>query len=237
VLRQAGEDGAAAVIAHVGLAPTLADRRLSFEMLLKLPAAIPVLSRMLGSSQWHIARNAADLLGQLHAVEAHGALSGALQHADERVRRAAAHALSKLGTQPAVQSLRTALVDPSARVRVQVAAGLAGRKGAKSSTTLTRLLDDETDVEVQLAILMALGRLGTPDAVNRLIKAAEPDGRLFKKKPVAFRVAAVHALGDVRTSAARSVLQTLANDKEREVREAVQRVIMQSARSDQPDLS
>jgi HEAT repeat protein len=236
VLHAAGEDGAAAVIAHVTLAPTLADRRFSFEMLLKLPAAIPVLSRMLAAPQWHVARNAAHLLGELHAAEAQGVLGTALQHADERVRRAAAHALAKLGTQPAVQSLRTALVDPSARVRVQVAAGLAGRKGSKSSTTLTRALDEETDVEVQLALLMALGKLGTPDAVNRLIKAAEPDGRLFKKKPIAFRVAAVHALGDVRTPAARAVLQSLANDKEREVREAVLRVVMQSPRGDQADL-
>lgn len=235
VLIHAGEQGASAAIAHVMLAPTLADRRLSFELLLKLPAAVPVLTGMLASPKWHVARNAADLLGQLHASEAHAALSSALQHADERVRRAAAHALSKLGTQPAVQSLRTALIDPSARVRVQVAAGLGGRKGSKSSTTLTRALDEEGDVEVQLAILTALGRLGTPDAVNRLIKAAEPDGRLFKKKPVAFRVAAVHALGDVRTPAARAVLQSLANDKEREVREAVLRVAMQSQREPQSE--
>jgi HEAT repeat protein len=237
VLQRAGEEGAAAVIAQVTLAATLADRRLCFEMLLKLPAAVPVLSRMLGATQWHVARNAADLLGELHAAEAQGALSGALQHSDERVRRAAAHALAKLGTPPAVQSLRSALIDPSARVRMQVAAGLASRKGAKSATTLTRALDDEADVEVQLAILAALGRLGTPDAVSRLVKAAEPDGRLFKKKPVAFRVAAVHALGDVRTAAARNVLQSLANDKEREVREAVLRVVMQTARGDQADPS
>jgi HEAT repeat protein len=237
VLHQAGEDGAAAVIAQVTLARTLADRRLCFELLLKLPAAIPVLSRLLTAPQWHVARNAADLLGELHAAEAEGALSAALQHADERVRRAAAHALAKLGTQPAVQSLRGALVDPSARVRVQVASGLSSRKGLKSASTLTRALDDESDVEVQLAILAALGRVGTPDAVNRLVKAAEPDGRLFKKKPVAFRVAAVHALGEVRTSAARTVLQSLANDKEREVREAVLRVVMQSPRGDHSDTS
>jgi len=237
VLHHAGEAGAAAVIAGVTLAPTLADRRHCFEILLKLPSAIVVLSRMLAAPQWHTARNAADLLGELHAAEAHGALATAMQHVDERVRRAAAHALAKLGTPPAVQLLRAALLDSSPRVRVQVAAGLASRKGVKSATTLTRALDDESDVEVQLAIVAALGRLGTPDAVNRLIKAAEPDGRLFKKKPVAFRVAAVHALGDVRTSAARTVLQSLANDKEREVREAVLRVVMGAPRGDQSDPS
>jgi HEAT repeat protein len=122
-------------------------------------------------------------------------------------------------------------------VRVQVASGLAGRKGTKSATTLSRALDDEGDVEVQLAILAALGRVGNAEAVTRLTKAAEPDGRLFKKKPVAVRVAAVHALGEARTPAALAVLQSLAHDKEREVREAVLRVVVQAQRGEPADPS
>ena len=235
VLAHAREAGASALIAEVNVARSLAERRRYFEMLLKLPVAVTVLARMLASPQWHIARNAADLLGQLHATEAESALVGALQHQDERVRRVAAHALAGLGTPGAVASLRGALVDPSALVRVQAAGGLARRKGARSANTLTRALESEADPEVQLAVIAALGRLATPDAVSRLISAAEPDGRLFKKKPVVFRVAAVHALGEVRTPAARAVLQSLATDKEREVREAVLRIVMQAPRGDSPD--
>ena len=126
-------------------------------------------------------------------------------------------------------------MDPSALVRVQAAGGLSRRKGARSATTLTRALENEADPEVQLAVIVALGRIATADAVSRLISAAEPDGRLFKKKPVVFRVAAVHALGEVRTPAARAVLQSLAMDKEREVREAVLRVMMQAPKGDSPD--
>ena len=237
VLRYAGEEGARAVIRQVMLATTLADRRLHFEMLIKLPAAIPVLTRLLGDGRWHVVRNAADLLGEMHASEAEEPLVVALSHADERVRRAAANALARLGTQKAVQSLQGALHDPSPLVRVQVVSGLASRKGSRSAGTLTGALDAETDIEVQLAILAALGRVATTEAVNRLIKAAEPDGRLFKKKPVAYRVAAVHALGDARTPAARAVLQTLANDKEREVRDAVLRVVVQSSRGESADLA
>lgn len=235
VLAFAGEPGAAAIITQVTLARTLADRRQFFELLLKLPLAATVLTKMLGSTHWYVARNAADLLGQLHATEAEGALAAALQHPDERVRRVAAHALAKLGTPTAVEGLRTALSDASPLVRAQAATGLAGRKGAKSGTTLTRALDSEPDAEVQLTIIAALGKLGTADAVSRLIAAAEPDGRLFKKRAVAFRVAAVHALGEVRTPAARAVLQTLASDKEREVREAVLRLATQSARGEAAD--
>ncbi len=237
VLVHAGEAGAAALITQLTLARSLADRRRFFEMLLKLPLAVPVLMKMLASPRWHVARNAADLLGQLHATESEAALGNALLHADERVRRVAALALSRLGTPVAIDSLRRALGDASPLVRVQAAGGLARRKGAKAASTLTRALDKESDTEVQLAVIAALGRLATPDAVNRLITAAEPDGRLFKKKPVALRVAAVHALGDVRTPAARAVLQALATDKEREVREAVLRVAMQSPRAEAPERS
>ena len=235
VLIHAGDAGAAALIAQVTQARTLAERRQFFEMLLKLPLAVPVLTKMLASPHWYVARNAADLLGQLHATEAETALGTALQHPDERVRRVAAHSLSRLGSPAAPELLQSALSDPSALVRVQAARGLAGRKGTKSAATLTRALDNESDPEVHLTMIAALGRLGTPDAVNRLISAAEPDGRLFKKRPVAFRVAAVHALGEVRTTAARAVLQTLASDKEREVREAVLRVAMQSPRGEAQD--
>ena len=236
VLAYAGEAGAAVVIAQVLQAKTLAERHAHFETLIKLPAAIPVLARMLGDGRWYVARNAADLLGELHARETEGPLGQALGHSDERVRRAAASALAKLGTPGAVQALGSALHDPSPLVRVQVASGLAGRKGAKSATTLTRALDDEGETEVQLAILAALGRVATPEAVTRLIKAAEADGRLFNKKPIAVRVAAVHALGEARTPAALAVLQSLAGDKEREVREAVLRVVVQAQRGEPTDI-
>ena len=235
VLAHARDAGAVALVAEVMVARSLAERRRYFEMLLKLPAAVGVLTRMLASPQWYVARNAADLLGQLHATEAESALTAALQHPDERVRRVAAHALARIGTPGAVASLRGALVDSSALVRVQAAGGLARRKGARSANTLTRALENEGDPEVQLAVIAALGRLATADAVSRLISAAEPDGRLFKKKPVAFRVAAVHALGEVRTPAARAVLQTLATDKEREVREAVLRVVMHAPKGESAD--
>jgi HEAT repeat protein len=74
---------------------------------------------------------------------------------------------------------------------------------------------------VQFAILAALGKVATQDAVNRLVKAAEPDGLLFRRKSSAYRVAAVRALGEARTPVAAAALRTLLNDKDREVRLAV----------------
>ena len=228
VLTRTGEDGADALIEQLTNAQSLAERRVYFDALLQLNSGIPALVHMLGDARWYVARNAADLLGEMQAAEAEGPLGDLLKHDDDRVRRAAANALAKIGTPKAVQGLHVALKDSSPDVRKQAASGLALRKGQKSANTLSRALDDEADAEVQLEILRALGRLATPDAVQKLVKAAEPEGRLFKKKNVAYRVAAVRALGEARTPAALTTLQSLVNDKEREVREAVFQVIVQA---------
>ena len=91
-------------------------------------------------------------------------------------------------------------------------------KSPRAVSVLARALDRETDTEVQAVILAALGRQATDEAVARLTQAAEPDGRLFKRKPTALRLAAVQALVEANTPAALAALQRFADDREREVR-------------------
>lgn len=232
ILSRTGEDGADALIEQLTGAQSLADRRVFFDALVHLNAGVAALIHMLGDARWYVARNAADLLGEMQASDAETPLVEMLKHDDDRVRRAAATALAKLGTPKALQALHTALRDNSPQVRLQAAAGLSARKGQKSAATLAKALDDETDAEVQFAILGALGRLATSDAVQKLVRAAEPDGRLFKKKPVAFRVHAVQALGQAHTPGAMAALKSLVNDKEKEVREAVLLAVMQTQRGE-----
>jgi len=230
VLARSGEDGADALIEQLTAAQSLSDRRIYFDCLVRLHAGVPALVHMLGDARWYVARNAADLLGEMQVPQAESPLAELLKHDDDRVRRAATTALAKLGTPKAVQSLRDALRDTSPQVRMQAAAGLAARKGAKSASTLAKALDTEPDVEVQLMILSALGRVANAEAVSKLAKAAEPEGRLFEKKPPAFRMAAITALGEANTPAARAALDALRNDKDKDVRELAYRVLLQTAR-------
>ena len=228
VLARCGEDGADALIDQLTSAQSLSDRRVFFDALVKLNAGVPALIHMLGDARWYVARNAADLLGEMQAEEAQAPLSELLKHDDDRVRRAAITALAKLSSPKALDSLRVAMRDNSPQVRMQAASGMGTRKGLRSAGTLTKALDAEEDQEVQLAIVAALGRLATTDAVQRLIKAAEPAGGIFKKKPTAIRVAAVQALGEARTPAAQNALQHLLDDKDKEVKQAVFRLLMQT---------
>jgi len=62
------------------------------------------------------------------------------------------------------------------------------------------------------------------------VKAAEAEGRFFKKKATAYRVAAVAALGEARTPAAMAALATLSEDRDKEVREAAQRAMAAAAK-------
>jgi HEAT repeat protein len=230
VLARAGEDGADALIEQLTAAQSLSERRIYFDCLVKLKAGVPALIHMLGDARWYVARNAADLLGEMQAPDCESPLAELLKHDDDRVRRAATTALGKVGTTRAMRALHEAMQDTSPQVRIQAAAGLAGRKGARSASTLAKALETESDVEVQLAILSALGRVASPDAVQKLAKAAEPEGRLFKKKSLAFRIAAVQALGEARTPAALAALESLREDKEKEVRDTVFRTLLTAAR-------
>ena len=236
ILARAGEDGADALIEQLANASSLSERRAYFDALVKLNAGVSSLVHMLGDARWYVVRNAADLLGEMKAVEADGALGDLLRHDDERVRRAAVSALGKLGTAKSSQRLQQALGDSAPGVRTQAAAGLAACAGSSpaagrtaAATAIGEALDAEVDGEVQLALLAALGRVGTAEAVQRLVKAAEPEGRLFKKKSPAQRVAAVLALGEARTPAALNALSELLTDKDKDVRDAAVRVFKSAA--------
>jgi HEAT repeat protein len=230
ILARTGEEGAEALIEQLTAAQSLSERRIFFDALVTLKSGTSTLTHMLGDARWYVARNAADLLGELNCLEAEGALADLLRHDDDRVRRAATNALAKLATPQSRVALKKALKDTSPQVRATAAAGLVGKNGKETAATLLRALDSEPDLEVQIAILGALGRMGDPESVDRLIKAAEPDGRLFKRKPSAFRIAAVTALGDARTPSALTALQELTNDRDKDVRDAAARALGQTPR-------
>ena len=234
VLARAGEDGADALIEQIAAISGQNERRVYFDALLQLQAGVPTLIHMLGDARWFVARNAAELLGEMQAREAEPRLTELLRHSDDRVRRAATSALMRLGTSRAMQAIQDALKDGAPAMRMQAAAALVTRKDVKTAATLVRALEEEKDEEVQAAFLVALGKLATPDAVQRLLKAVEAERGIFKKKGTAYRVAAVQGLGESRTAEATEALKGLQSDKDEEVREAATFALVRIARQAAP---
>jgi HEAT repeat protein len=105
--------------------------------------------------------------------------------------------------------------------------GLATRKIGRAGALLVKAIDSEDDQEVQYAILDALGRVATPEAVQKLSKAAEAASGLFtSRKNIGLRVAAVYALGEARTAGALAALQALTADKDKDVKDAAAKTLL-----------
>jgi len=231
VLRRAGEDGVEVLLELLVAAPTIEERRGIFMALTGMKEGTDQLVHMLGHPQWFVARNVAELAGELALEEAVPALGQQLNHTDERVRKAAALALAKIGNSAAAEPLRRALRDKSPEVRVQVALGVSGKKSSALAMPLVAAMEEEEDENVERELILALGRIASPAAVQALIKFAQPGGRLFGRKPAALRVSAVEALRLAATPAAVGTLEGLTDDGDKQVRTAAQSALADLKRS------
>ena len=229
--------GAAAVEVLMDLlvaAPTVSERRAVFDALKQMTEGTEQLIHMLDHPEWFVVRNVAELLGELGMDEAVPALARRLDYADERVRKAVALALAKIGTRSAAEPLRRALRDRSLEVRMQVALGIGGRKSSALAMPLVVAMEEEKDEAVVRELILALGRIGSPDAVQALIKWAQPSGRIFGRKPSALRMAAVDALRLAATPAALGTLEGLEDDSDRQIREAAKNAVAELRRPPRP---
>ena len=219
VLQRGGKEAVDVMLNVLVTASVMEDRRMAFDLLRQMSEGSEQLVKMLGHHEWYVVRNVAELAGELGLEEAVPALAQHLGHDDERVRKAAALALAKIGTGATSEPLRRALRDKSPEVRMQVALGVGGRRSSALAMPIVVALGEETDDAVRRELLFALGRIGTSDAVQALVKMAQP-GRLFGRKPSALRIAAVEGLRLAGTPAAMGTLDGLIEDNDRDVQEA-----------------
>ena len=141
------------------------------------------------------------------------------------MRKAVGMALAKIGTRSAAEPLRRALRDRSVEVRMHVALGIGGRKSNALAMPLVVAMEEEKEEAVVRELMLALGRIGSPDAVQALIKWAQPAGRIFGRRPSELRVAAVDGLRLAATPAALGTLEGLSDDGDRQVREEARRAV------------
>ncbi len=224
-LRRGGADGVEVLIELLVGAKTMEERRGAFDALRQMSEGMDQLIHMLKHNEWFVVRNVAELVGELGMEEAVPALAAQLGHADQRVRKAVALALAKIGSRSAAEPLRRALRDKALEVRMQVALGVGGRRSSALAMPLVVALEEEKDETVQRELLLALGRIGTPDAVQALIKVVQPAGRFFGRKPLALRLAGIEALRLAATAAAVGTLEGLAGDADGEVSAAAQHAL------------
>ena len=200
VLRRAGKDGTRAVVQQLAEAATFAERRTLLKVVRQLEEGVDVIANMLGHHQWFVVRNMADLAGDLKIEEAVDALRRAVEHQDSRVRASAGIALAKIGTANAAWGVVKVLRDPDGGIRLAVAREIRGEGLGGLIPSLVAVGETEQDSEILFEYYRALGRIGTPAAVQALVKFAEPGGKFVGRRASAPRVAAVEALARVATA-------------------------------------
>lgn len=222
LLRRGGSEASEVLLGLLAESSQLDDRRGYYAALRQVATVSPLFSRLLAHEEWYVIRNVAELCGDLRAEDMVPNLARHVGHPDERVRRAVAGALARIGSSAVVEPLRHMLKDPSPLVRLQAVQGLDGARSRGLAMTLALAADEEQNPDVLREIYLALGRIGSADAVQVLSRAAQPGRKLFSRRLLATRLAAIEGLRLAGSAPAATALQALLSDGEREVREAAQ---------------
>ena len=209
-------------------------RRAYFDSIVALDLNATMLFDLVRDNRWFVVRNAVALLGEMGVEQADVAMLPLLTHDDDRIRIAAARALMRLGTAKAMHGLHGVIEDQHPEVRRIAAAayGLPGIGGGGVRPPAARLaaaLDKERDEDVALEMLASLGKLGSADAIQRLLRIAQPaaaaePGERQTNREAWIRIAALEALVRARGYAVMGAIDSLAGDADPEVAAAVVRL-------------
>jgi hypothetical protein len=180
------------------------------------------LEPLLRDSRWYVVRNAVHLAA---GIGHDGLIDHAprlLAYPDVRVRREIVRALGRLGGRGAVSALARALGDADPSVRMLAASAVGRKGGSEQQALLLARIEDRTFTslsgEEMEAFLGAYAELAQARAVLLLDRSWKKN--LLSSRPMAFRVAAVLALGRVDAPAARAALQAAAKSAEPQIRRA-----------------
>lgn len=230
VLQRGRSDGVEVVLEQLGTAEGMRERKAYLAALRTMPHGTEQVIGMLDHKQWFVVRNIAELLGEMRVEEAVPELGRLLGHGDQRVRRAAAVALAKIGSVSTVEPLRRALKEGTPELRAMIAAGIGGPHARGLAMPLVALAESEENPDVLREYYRALGRIGTSEALQALVKAAEPGGKLLNRKSPAARIAAIDGLRAA-GAAGLNALRSLADDGDKSVRAAVAEALKSAGRT------
>lgn len=165
------------------------------------------------------------LCGRLNLEGSVPGLIDVLGHAVPALRHAAVDALAQIGSAGALAGLDRALGDEDRGVRLAAVKtlGARGYKGALKRVEDVVLGKGRRDLDFneRRAFFEAYGVMAGPASIVPLRDLLEARGLFRRKQSPEVRMCAALGLGKVGTPEARAVLEAAANDKDRQVRNAV----------------
>lgn len=230
ILYRYGTSGAESLVDEYVSATSTAARATCIEALRGLRRTNDALLALARDTRDLVVRQAAAILGELRDARSEEILVELLHHPDARSRRSAVAALAHSESVGALEAIGFALQDESPLVRQRAVAALAGRREPRVLALLTPLIDKETDREVLYTAIGAVGGVGSPEAIQILVRIAQGEGENPQRRSAGMRVQGCIALVVIRTPASMAAVQGLREDRDREVREAAVRLVAQAQR-------
>jgi hypothetical protein len=201
------------------------DRRSFMDALVGLgPMGMEMAARMAEDSRWYVVRNGVSVLGEIAGEEAVLHLTATLGNADARVRKETVSALAKVGGEDASLLLLGMLDDPEPEVRSATCRSLGILKVERAVRPLLRILGEDSDTDVQVETLQALGQIGDPGAVPLIEKKAV--GGFLRRPPQEVRIAAFRGLAGIGTPHAKDLLRKAISDRDPRVRTTVKTLLL-----------
>lgn len=236
ILRHTGAEGIEVMVDQVKQTEAVGPRRFIHDVLASTPAALPMLIPLLTSSRWHDVRHGAELLGRLGSPEAIEPLRAAATHPDERVRKAVIEALGGFHAHAVIEPLRRALSDPAPGARASAAHALSQRHSPGLALPILVALESEKDPMAWEALVVAVARIDSFEAVAGLVEIALDKRPLFQAgRRKSLRVTVVHALRKAGTASARRGLERLAAEADAQVRRAAAEAIEELTAGERPE--
>ena len=171
-------------------------------------ADIATVTSRLGDPDWRLVRGAVDVLEEMHEPGTLRQIGRLLQHSDLRVRREAVRVLATWGTPEAMALVSATLLEGDPETRRAVAAQLGVVGTPEAQTLLIEALSGHDplphEFAVHLEIIVALGQIGTSEALPALEPFVKTSMPLMSPKQRTLRRAAEEAIREIQTRARRT---------------------------------
>ena len=183
----------------------------------------PELLRLLRNLEPDALPGAVRLAGRLGLQAAVLPVGELVRHEANEVRLAAVEVLATLGTPGAMTALEPAIDDTDRQVRVAAVTAVSKRAWAGGLRRLEAAVQGKgpaRERSEQRQVFEAYASVAGPPALETLRGLLVPKGMFQRKSSTEVRTCAVYALGKLRTSEARMLVEDVQNDKELPVRHA-----------------
>ena len=167
--------------------------------------AIPlVLERIHKDAPWYYLRNMAYILGQIGNEESARALQPLLSHENERLRHEVLKSISRTGGNRKGKLLITAFHGADEKFKLSIIDALGHAKAADIVPDLLDILTTRPFVTtaartlIEENICVALGAIGSPEAIPDLSEIAEPKSFFRRSYSKKVKAAATRALASIR---------------------------------------